>query len=210
VEVLRINFKHFLPLFINGKNKVLCIRDCDFSYKDNDDNLNINKEEYKKHISEFDIINEDYKGNANIRGITQMKGGSTFEDELYLDNICEDDKDESKDSICKNLLKLVLPKSIIESRLIKKLDLLFWYEHKEEIPNEKTKNKITNKLEIYKKFYDSAEDDKKYIEDLFFAKLFLSYAFNQKGNLALSILVSPFADTLKTPKYIKEGLKWIK
>jgi len=205
-----INFKHFLPLFNNGKNKVLCIRDCDFSYKDNNDNLNINKKEYEKHISELSIIDEDYKDNVNIRGITQMNGGSTFEDELYLENICEDDKDESKDSNCKNLLKLVLPESIIKSRLIKKLDFLFWFEHKDEIANEKTRNKIINKLEIYKKIYDSSDDNKKYIEDLFFAKLFLSYAFNQKGNLALSILVSPFADTLKTPKYIKEGLKWIK
>lgn len=210
VEVGGINFKHFLPLFNNGKNKVLCIRDCDFSYKDNNDNLNINKKEYEKHISELSIIDEDYKDNVNIRGITQMNGGSTFEDELYLENICEDDKDESKDSNCKNLLKLVLPESIIKSRLIKKLDFLFWFEHKDEIANEKTRNKIINKLEIYKKIYDSSDDNKKYIEDLFFAKLFLSYAFNQKGNLALSILVSPFADTLKTPKYIKEGLKWIK
>ena len=47
-------------------------------------------------------------------------------------------------------------------------------------------------------------------KNLFFSNLFLSYAENKKGEVALEILLNKdLIDTLIIPSYIKEGIEWL-
>ena len=44
---------------------------------------------------------------------------------------------------------------------------------------------------------------------LAFAEIFLHYAKNQKGDMALSILTEAESLSLNVPCYIKEGIEWL-
>jgi len=48
-------------------------------------------------------------------------------------------------------------------------------------------------------------------ENLFFAKLFLTYAKKSKGQVALELMVDEaLINKIKVPKYIADGLEWLK
>jgi predicted ATP-dependent endonuclease of OLD family len=202
VEVGGINFRPFLNLFKETKNKILCIRDCDVDYLKN----------YKKYEKMPSIIERYYKASDNINIVTQRDGGSTFESEIFIDNFTDEDMDITKETVCKKLLYTVLPSAICTTELAKKLCIYYWYNNLDNIVRKNTLEKVKKTIEIYKKEYDTeANNDKKAkINKLFFADLFLLYAKNQKGAVALDILMSNFVGELRTPEYIKEGLEWLK
>ncbi|GIP20844.1 ATP-dependent endonuclease [Paenibacillus sp. J22TS3] len=215
VEVGGINFDHFLPLFINTGVKVLCFRDCDYKYfedgKFNDLSL------YQEHLTLMEPISEEFLGNENILVKTQKKLGSTFENELFLENF------ENR-FVVKRLLKFVSPDNLhpfIEG--IEDMSILDWKMNLDLITHPKTRKKVSDYIELYIHDYTNADDEElqQKIEKLFFANLFLSYAKNKKGDLALNILSKNVQDDLNkepkylindliVPEYIREGLEWLR
>jgi len=175
--------------------------------------LKLDISKYDTHIKSLELIHSEYKAQTNCIYVkTQRNLGSTFENELFLDNFTDEEKDIGKDTVCKQLLKLVLPAAILETDLIKKLSIEYWADSLSLINNQNSRKKIEKDINLYVNSFNNTEkqDGKDKIERLFFANLFLSYASNQKGNLALEILMSDFKGTLEAPEYIKDGLKWIK
>ncbi|GAA0405203.1 hypothetical protein GCM10008933_39370 [Paenibacillus motobuensis] len=215
VEVGGINFNHFLPLFLNTNIKVLCFRDCDYKYFD-DDKLN-NLSLYQNHIDSIEPVNIEFIKAENMRILTQKNLGSTFENELFLDNF-------DNPFVAKTLYKLVTPDSFHPFiNGIEDLSILEWQTNLDLIKNPKTRKKINDFINLYINDYTNTEDEliKQKIERLFFANLFLSYAENKKGDLALNILSKDISDSealepqyiindLTVPEYIKEGLEWLK
>ena len=62
----------------------------------------------------------------------------------------------------------------------------------------------------YDTLIKSDNGNKKVYEKLFFSNLFLSYAENKKGEVALEILINKdLIDVLTIPSYINEGIKWL-
>jgi putative ATP-dependent endonuclease of the OLD family len=214
VEVGGINFKHFLPLFLGTENKILCFRDCDYKYFDEGELYDFC--EYEKHLKEMKPIENEFLNCNNILLKSQQNFGSTFENELFLDNFQNSD-------VIKNLFKFVTPDSF--HPFINATEMLIeeWNANIDDIKNSKTKEKIKKCIHPYMNKYHSTKDQeqKVLIEKLFFANLFLSYAENKKGELALNIISRNIAsdpihephyviDDLTVPQYIKEGLEWLK
>ena len=78
------------------------------------------------------------------------------------------------------------------------------------IINVKTREKIEKLVQEYDKLIENDNINQEIYEKLFFAKLFLSYAKNKKGEVALEILLdSELLNNLVIPSYIKEGIKWL-
>ena len=62
----------------------------------------------------------------------------------------------------------------------------------------------------YSNLIENDDGHKKIYEKLFFANLFLSYAENKKGEIALEILLDEeLMNNIVIPSYIKEGIKWL-
>ena len=202
VEVGGINFRPFLKLFNETKTKVLCIRDCDTDYLD----------DYEKYKNKPAVFKRCCRHSGNINIITQENGGSTFESELFIDNFTEEDTNTTQETICKKLLRLVLPNTVCNTELVNNLCICYWHANLNKIVKKKTLGKIKQILEIYKKESDTETDDNKKakINKLFFAQLFLAYVQNKKGAVALNMLMSDFVDELRTPEYIKKGFEWLK
>lgn len=222
VEVGGINFKHFLPVFEQESNKVLCIRDCDYKYIQDEGQLR-ELENYKKHIKELKFIkpemveDKDEAGNMTkkevdieklfnpkyVEFITQKNYGSTFENELFIDNF-------NNGNIAKELLKLVAPNNLINFIENNVLTIQSWHTKSESIDNANTRKKVQSLMEPYFNAYQiHGEETQKTIEAIFFANLFLSYGEKKKGDLALNILASNLMDELNVPLYIKDGLEWL-
>ncbi|WFA86041.1 ATP-dependent nuclease [Paenibacillus amylolyticus] len=215
VEVGGINFKHFLPLFLGTNIKVLCFRDCDFKYFNDDDELK-DLLLYREHLISLKLVEEKFLNNDNILFKTQKNMGSTFENELFLDNF-------SNLSVVKTLLKYVTPESLHPFIQALEISIDEWNENLDQISNANTRKKVTNFINPYINHYKSTdvEETKINIEKLFFANLFLNYAENKKGDLALNILSKNtleeskvdthyVVDDLIVPEYIREGLEWLK
>lgn len=139
----------------------------------------------------------------NIAMVCQDTYGSTFEDELFLANI------DNKENAIK-LLKIALCKSLNEFIEDNELDFGKWRNNTEKIKNAKTREKIKNMTNKYDTLIKSDNGNKEVYENLFFSNLFLSYAENKKGEVALEILLDKdLIDTLIIPPYIKEGIEWL-
>lgn len=214
VEVGGISFDHFLPLFSSTAVKVLCLRDCDYKYFEEKKLKKLS--EYQIHLDLMEPIRTEFKGHDNILVRTQKNLGSTFENELFLDNF-------SNSFVAKKLFKLVSPDSLhpfIEG--IENLSILEWKDNLDLITHPKTKDKIGNYIDLYVHEFKNADSEElqQKIEKIFFANLFLSYAEKKKGDLALNILSKNVEDDsnkepryiindLIVPEYIKEGLEWL-
>ena len=108
------------------------------------------------------------------------------------------------------LLKTALCKSL--NKFIEDNELNFekWRDNVEKIKNEKTREKIKNMINKYDTLIKSDNENKEVYEKLFFSNLFLSYAENKKGEVALEILLNnELIDKLIIPQYIKEGIEWL-
>lgn len=206
VEVGGITLNHFLPLFLYNKNKVICFRDCDYDYYDTD-NLTVTLADisnYSMHLKECDFLDECFKNQDNIKLQTQMNYGSTFENELFLDNY--DDID-----VLKAMYALVTPQKVIDFIDINIFSIENWNRNISFLGDKRIEKKINKLLPIYYIKFSTCTDIeiKTVIEKLFFANLFLSYVENAKGDFALNLLTSDLLTRIKVPQYIKEGFKWL-
>ena len=198
--------------------KVLCITDRDLKINCKEDlnkiksfvpthiakllNNKKKKLENKKIILKIESKKIYYVRN-NIAMVCQDTYGSTFEDELFLANI-----DNIENAI--KLLKTALCKSLNKFIENNELDFGKWRDNVEKIKNAKTRKKIKNMINKYDTLIKSDNENKEVYEKLFFSNLFLSYAENKKGEVALEILLNKdLIDTLTIHPYIKEGIEWL-
>lgn len=201
VEIGGKHFEHFIELF-NGnalKKKVLCITDRDFNWINDEGQFNIWKSYSDDKPLHINKLKERFSFDE-FKLITQKCGGRTFEDELFLAN-------------CKNintataLLKIALPDSLYEMIEICKLNIGKW---QEKLPAIDGRSKSI--IEKYINCFNGSSKKKtnKFYKNLLFAELFLHYAKNRKGDIALSILTEQANLSLTVPSYIKEGIEWLK
>lgn len=208
VEIGGKHFEHFVELF-NGnavKKKVLCITDRDFKWINDDDRLK-SLEEYKnEEVPHIKKLKERFNI-ENFHICTQSLGGKTFEDELLLANM---DKPE--------VAKIFFKKAVcggLEGFFNKYgFNISAWITNKDDIDG-RSRKVVDDYLEAFNERIDSVPANMKFYEKLIFAELFLHYAKNKKGDIALSILTDKNLfnedETTKivVPEYIQEGLKWL-
>ncbi|MEA5018692.1 MAG: AAA family ATPase [Erysipelotrichaceae bacterium] len=204
VEIGGKHFEHFVELF-NGNNvhkKVLCITDRDFSWIKEDGGVKLLSDfgtyagsvtpHIKKLQERFPI--------SNFHIVTQTMGGRTFEDELFLANMAADS------AVAMKLLSLVANDTI--SKLLKDHSLNFadWEANRPTAAN----SIVSAHLDVFKAAISKDAGHEEQYKQLFFAELFLYYAKNHKGDVALSILTDDtITKDLIVPQYIKEGLEWL-
>ena len=93
-------------------------------------------------------------------------------------------------------------------------DLTAWESHIEEIDGRSRKT-IKKFLDAYKSRVDTAIERTFDYENLIFAEIFLHYAKDRKGDVALGILTDEThlkedgSSKLVVPRYIQEGLIWL-
>lgn len=225
------HFKYFIDIYedSNINKKILCITDKDFKVNCKEDLSKISNF-VPKHISKLLIkkgkkaiktklilrkllkikkyrlktdFQKIYFVRNNIAMVCQNTYGSTFEDELFLANM------DNKENAIK-LLKIVSSKSLNTFIEENELDFDFWKANVEKIKYTKTKDKIKKLINKYSNLIENDNEHKKIYEKLFFANLFLSYAENKKGEIALEILLDEeLMSNIVIPSYIEEGIKWL-
>ncbi len=206
VEIGGKHFDHFLNFFANNpiEKKVLCITDKDYKLTDNNDEL-----ENISHYLDFvpphvKKLNETFSNNNNIKIKHQTGLGKTFEDEMFITNY-------NKIS-CINgcrLLRIAMGETLHNFIDDNCLSFEKWNSNRDDIDG-RSKEKIHKVLDV---FYNAISKDphhKDEYEKLFFANLFLSYAKDKKGDVALQILTNDnLINSIEVPEYIKEGLEWL-
>lgn len=210
VEIGGKHFKYFVELF-NGnavKKKVLCITDKDFKWIDFDGDGNLRSySEYENdtptHITalkrEFPI--------ENFHICTQSMGGRTFEDEFFLENM-------ANENIATTVFKKAISNTISVFFDKYSFNLAAWEAHIDEIDGRSRKT-VKKFLDAYKSRADVSPGRASDYEKLIFAELFLHYAKDKKGDVALEILTDKTLmnedglSKLIVPRYIQEGLTWL-
>jgi len=223
VEIGGKHFKYFLRTFIDNdiNRKALCITDNDFKWFEEIEESDKKTVIKLKKLNTYDCTpltkrklkarpehTQEFHDKENIRYDVQRFYGSTFEDELFIENF------DNRCVSCE-LLRIALPKGLhdfMDTLCCKKEDILnveTWKNNLSSI-NANTRKKVEK---LINPFIQAIKEDKDNIEQynkLFFAKLFLEYAKNQKGDVALNILVNErLVSLLKVPTYIKEGIEWL-
>ena len=208
VEIGGKHFEHFVELF-NGNavnKKVLCITDRDFKWIGDDEKLK-SLEKYKNdEVSHIKKLKERFNI-ENFCICTQTLGGKTFEDELFLANM---DNLESAKVFFKKAISDVLEKFFDTHGF----DIQAWISNKENIDGRSYKL-IDKYLKAFTNRIDKAPENTEFYEKLIFAELFLHYAKNKKGEVALSLLTDKNlynedeSTKIIVPNYIQEGLKWL-
>jgi predicted ATP-dependent endonuclease of OLD family len=211
IEIGGKHFEHFVELFNknNVVTKVLCITDKDFKWiDDEDENRQLRSfSEYeaetpqhiKKLTKRFPIDNFDI--------FTQSLGGRTFEDEFFLTNIGDT-------GMAKEIFKKAVNEKLGEFLDKYSFNISQWDEHKDELDG-RTVKCIDKFLNAYKERKDKSKELESKYEKLLFSEIFLHYAKNKKGDIALELLTNEkFNDKngiskLIVPQYIKEGLEWL-
>ena len=203
VEVGGKNFSYFVRAFANNpvNKKVLCITDCDFDWSFSNGAKTV--EDYEATVPpHVEKLKNEFSNAENLKIVFQKNYGSTFEDDLYMCNI-------ANIKVAKKLLKIAMPKSLHTYIDTNGIDFNKWKKNINSIPqksNEKV-SKIIN--DIFNAILFHPENTI-YYEKLFFAKLFYDYVENEKGNIALNILVDEeLMKELEVPLYIKEGITWL-
>ena len=208
VEIGGKHFEHFVELF-NGntvRKKVLCITDKDFKWIDDDGKLKSCDAYQNEEVSHIKKLNERFDI-ENFRIYTQSLGGKTFEDELLLANMdnLEVAKIFFKKAVCDGLEEFFDKYNF---------DISAWIINKEDIDG-RSRKVVDKYLYAFDKRIDSVPENTSFYEKLIFAELFLHYAKNKKGDVALSLLTDKnlFNEDETTqivvPEYIQEGLKWL-
>jgi len=204
VEIGGKHFEHFVNVFAGNavQKKVLCITDNDFSWINNGSISSI--DDYKNHeASHIKKLKSDFPF-PNLHISTQHSNGRTFEDELFISNISNND-------ISKKLMKIALSESMEQFIDLNGVDFDSWDANRTSIDG-RSKNKIENLLDVFKNAIaiGKTESEKTVYRQLFFAELFLLYAKDRKGDVALDILVDEeLLSGIAVPGYIKEGLEWL-
>lgn len=208
VEIGGKHFEHFVELF-NGNavnKKVLCITDRDFKWIDDEDRLKSLETYQKEEISHIKKLKERFDI-ENFHINTQTLGGKTFEDELFLANMenVETAKIFFKKAICDGLEEFFDAYGF---------DIEAWISNEDKIDG-RSRKVISKYLKAFSERTDTVPENTKFYEKLIFAELFLHYAKNKKGDVALSLLTDENLynedETTKiiVPNYIQESLKWL-
>ena len=207
VEIGGKHFEHFVELF-NGnrvKKQVLCITDKDFKWIE--DGVFQSKADYDSY--EVPHI-EKLKGRFNIDNFevfTQECGGRTFEDELFLTNV-------SNDNVGDILFTMAIGDALKEYYTANKFNISDWIANIDALDG-RVKKAVKPFLDAYTDRIDAGEELKDFYENLTFSQLFLHYVESSKGDIALQILTDEklCGEDKKTklivPKYIQEGLIWL-
>lgn len=207
VEIGGKHFEHFVELF-NGNRvckKVLCITDRDFRWIDEEGSFKSftdYTEEVTSHISK---LKTRFKID-NFYITTQMVGGRTFEDEFFLSNM--------ETGLSGDFLKKVLCDNLNEVFDRYGFCLSKWEAHQRDIDGRSIKV-IKKYLDAYHNRKDKSKEKAQDYEKIVFAELFLHYAKDRKGDIALQILTddkmldNKQKTKISVPKYIREGLEWL-
>lgn len=209
VEIGGKHFEYFIELFNKNKvnKKVLVITDNDFNWFNEQNYFNPIELYSPNNALHIKKLHERFTID-NLKICTQYINGRTFEDELFLTNFKNRD-------VASILFKKVLPDTLHKFFDIHAFDFQKWIDNQNDI-DKRSKPVIDRYITA---FSDIINKKNKHIEaykELVFAELFLHYAKNKKGDLALSILTDSTLynddETTKiiVPKYIEEGLRWIK
>lgn len=210
VEIGGKHFSYFVELF-NGnavKKKVLCITDRDFKWIDFDADGKL------RSLSEYESDEPTHIADLkkrfpidNFRICTQSLGGRTFEDEFFLANI-------GNQEVAKVIFKKVISDKIKESFDEYGFNLSAWDTNSSKIDGRSRKT-ICKFLDAYKARVDTSPEHASEYEKLIFAEIFLHYAKDKKGDVALGMLTDETllnedsSSRLVVPQYIQEGLKWL-
>lgn len=208
VEIGGKHFEHFVELF-NGNavnKKVLCITDRDFKWINDEDRLKSLETYQKEEVSHIKKLKERFNI-ENFHINTQTLGGKTFEDELFLANMgnVETAKIFFKKAICDGLEEFFDAYGF---------DIEAWISNEDKIDG-RSRKVISKYLKAFSERTDTAPENTKFYEKIIFSELFLHYAKNKKGDVALSLLTDENLynedETTKiiVPNYIQEGLKWL-
>lgn len=208
VEIGGKHFEHFVELF-NGNavnKKVLCITDRDFKWIDDDEKLKSLVKYRNDEVSHIKKLKERFNI-ENFYICTQTLGGKTFEDELFLANMdnLESAKVFFKKAICDGL------EDFFDTH---GFDIEAWISNEDKIDGRSHKV-ISKYLKAFSERTDKASENTRFYEKLIFAELFLHYAKNKKGDVALSLLTDKNlynedkTTKIIVPDYIQEGLKWL-
>lgn len=208
VEIGGKHFNYFVELF-NGNTvnkKILCITDNDFKWINKQGHLSKMSKYWGRPVSHIDKLQQRFRID-NFCVCTQLLGGRTFEDELLLENMQNQD-------IAKIIFKKVLSNTIIEYFEKYGFDIDAWIDNKSEL-DKRSINTIDKFLNAYILREDKRKNRTSFYERLIFAEMFLHYAENKKGDIALEILTDEAllnengTYKLRVPKYIREGLEWL-
>ena len=208
VEIGGKHFEHFVELF-NGnavKKKVLCITDKDFKWIDDDDKLKSFDAYQNEEVSHIKKLNERFDI-ENFRIYTQSLGGKTFEDELLLANM-------DNPEVAKIFFKKAICDGLEEFFDKYNFDISAWITNKEDIDG-RSRKVVDKYLYAFDKRIDLVPENTSFYEKLIFAELFLHYAKNKKGDVALSLLTDKNlykedeTTQIVVPNYIQEGLRWL-
>lgn len=203
VEIGGKHFSHFINVFAHNavEKKVLCVTDKDFKWFESDKIEPISN--YARFVpSHIETINKCFTDVTNVHVVSQKQLGRTFEDELFMSNI-------DNDYVLTRLLQIALPDSMKDFIDENGVNFYKWWNNLKKV-YQKSREKILPILNRYicacKCYIKDANTYKK----LFFAELFLTYAKNKKGDVALSLLVDEnLMNEIIVPDYIKEGIEWL-
>ena len=181
---------------------MLCVTDNDFPWIEDGVLKNIDDYGNYEGASHIKKLNKRFNI-VNFNLVSQSMGGQTFEDELFLANI--DNKD-----VTKELLRIVLPDCLSTYIDTYGIDYSQWVSNQEAISHAGTKKKIREMISKFDTAINNDNGNKDKYNELFFSQLFLEYAKNRKGDVALSILSNEaLSAQITVPDYIKEGLEWL-
>ena len=134
-------------------------------------------------------------------------GGRTFEDEFFLANI-------QNETIATAVFKKAISDTLNDFFDKYGFDLTAWESHIEEIDGRSRKT-VKKFLDAYKSRIDDSPERISDYKMLVFAEIFLYYAKDKKGDVALEILTDKTfinedgSSKLVVPRYIQEGLTWL-
>ncbi|MFB5345766.1 ATP-dependent nuclease [Enterococcus faecalis] len=207
VEIGGKHFEHFIELYNKSavKKKILCITDRDFKWIKNESLCTLS--EYSKEIpNHINKINNRFNID-NLNVVTQVLGGRTFEDEFFLANFENED-----------VTKAIFKKAVTEDigNFLNKYGFSAdsWVANKTEIDGRSLKT-IEFFLNAFENRIDLEPKMKIEYEKLLFAELYLHYANNKKGDIALGLLVDNELEDehgipkFNVPSYILGGLEWL-
>lgn len=203
VEIGGKHFSHFINVFAHNavEKKVLCVTDKDFRWFQSDKIEPIFN--YATFVpSHIEAINKCFIDVTNVHIVSQKQLGQTFEDELFMSNI-------DNDYVLTRLLQIALPDSMKDFIDQNGINFYKWWNNLKKV-NQKSREKISPILNRYICACKCYIKDVNTYKKLFFAELFLSYAKNKKGDVALSLLVEEkLINEIIVPDYIKEGIEWL-
>lgn len=179
----------------------MCVTDKDFKWFKSDVIEPISN--YTTFVpSHIEVLNKCFNDATNVHIVSQQQLGQTFEDELFMSNI-------ENDYVLTRLLQIALPKTLKDFIDENGTNFYKWWNNLERI-NKNSRDKIAPILKKYICACKSYIKDANTYKKLFFAELFLTYAKDKKGDVALSLLVEEnLMNKVIVPDYIKEGIKWL-